>query len=55
MGLYLHILYIFVAECTGSQACVSQHVLTGLSGVPVALHPMLSDHVTRSTNDKITK
>ena len=39
----------------GSQARFSHHVLTGLSGVPGALHLPLSDHVTRSTNDNITR
>lgn len=46
--------YMCVAECAGSQARVSHHILTGLSGVPVTLHLTLSDHVTRSTIDNIT-
>ncbi len=46
--------YVCVAGCVRSQAHVSHHVLTGLSGVPGVLHLPLSDHVTRSTNDNIT-
>lgn len=46
--------YVWLTECVRSQARVSHHVLTGLSGVPGVLHLPLSDHVTRSTNDNIT-
>lgn len=45
--------YACVAECVRSQARVSHHILTGLSGVPGVLHLPLSDHVTRSTNDNM--
>lgn len=46
--------YVYVIECVRSQAYVSHHVLTRLSGVLRVLHLPLSDHVTRSTNDNIT-
>lgn len=52
--LYCASAYVCVTECVRAQARVSHHVLTGLSGVPGVLHLLLSDHVTRSTNDNIT-
>lgn len=52
-GHLVHVHVLLLVQ-VWSQARVSHHILTGLSGVPWILHLPLSDHVTRSTNDNVT-